>query len=76
MKVDYSKKGLRVMTAKEIIKIIKKDGWRRVRSKGHLQFEHPTKEGRVTISFHGKHDLRKKAVKSILEQAQINLEQL
>lgn len=64
------------MKAKDLIRIIKKDGWRRVKSKGHLQFEHPTKEGRVTISFHGNHDLVKKTVKSILKQAQINLEQL
>ncbi|TXJ58492.1 addiction module toxin, HicA family [Brachyspira aalborgi] len=65
------------MTAKEIIKIIEKDGWYRVRSKsGHLQFKHPVKKGKVTVPFHGNHDLRKKVVKSILKQAQINLGQL
>lgn len=62
------------MTAEEIIKIIEKDGWYRVRSKnGHLQFKHPVKKGKVTVPFHGNHDLRKKVVKSILKQAQINL---
>lgn len=64
------------MTAKKLIKILKKDGWRRVKSKGHLQFKHPVKKGRVTISFHGNHDLNKDEIKSILKQAQINLEQL
>lgn len=65
------------MKAKDLIKILKKDGWRRVRSKsGHLQFKHPVKKGKVTVPFHGNHDLRKKVVKSILKQAQINLEQL
>ena len=79
MKKKYQKKGLQVMTAKEIIKIIEKDGWRRVKSRsgsGHLQFKHPVKKGKVTVSFHGNHDLRKKVVKSILKQAQINLKQL
>ena len=67
------------MTAKEIIKIIEKDGWRRIKLKsgsGHLQFEHPIKKGRVTVPFHGNDDLVKKTIKSILKQAQINLEQL
>ena len=65
------------MKAEEIIKIIEKDGWYRVRSKSeHLQFKHPVKKGKVTVSFHGNHDLRKKVVESILKQAQINLEQL
>lgn len=76
MKADYSKK-LFCMKAEEIIKIIEKDGWYRVRSKsGHLQFKHPVKKGKVRVPFHGNHDLRKKVVKSILKQAQINLEQL
>ena len=73
MKADNSKK-LFCMKAEEIIKIIEKDGWYRVRSKsGHLQFKHPVKKGKVTVPFHGNHDLRKKVVKSILKQAQINL---
>lgn len=38
------------MKAKDLIKILKKDGWRRVRSKsGHLQFKHPVKKGKVTV---------------------------
>lgn len=73
MKADYSKK-LFCMKAEKIIKIIEKDGWYRVRSKsGHLQFKHPVKKGKVTVPFHGNHDLRKKVVKSILKQAQVNL---
>lgn len=65
------------MTAKEIIKIIEKDGWYMVKSKSwHLQFKHPEKKGKVTVPFHGNYDLAKKTIKSILKQAQINLEQL
>ena len=38
------------MKAEEIIKIIEKDGWYRVRSKSeHLQFKHPVKKGKVTV---------------------------
>ena len=61
------------MKAKDLIKILEKDGWCRVKSKGHLQFKHPVKKGRVTIPFHGNHDLAKKTIKSILKQAQIDL---
>ena len=43
---------------------------------GHLQFKHPVKKGKVTVPFHSKDDLNKEAIKSILKQAQINLEQL
>lgn len=76
MKADYSKI-IFCMKTEDIIKIIEKDGWYRVKSKsGHLQFKHPIKKGRVTVQFHGNHDLAKKTIKSILKQAQINLEQL
>ena len=66
------------MTAKEIIKIIEKNGWRRIKLKsgsGHLQFKHPEKKGKVTVPFHGKDDLNKDAIKSIYKQAQIDLNQ-
>lgn len=61
------------MTAKDLIKIIKKDGWYKVKSKGHLQFKHPVKNGRVTIPSHGNHDLNKDTIKSILKQAKISI---
>ncbi len=61
------------MKAKDLIKILKKDGWRRVKSKGHLQFKHPVKKGRVTISFHGNHDLNKDEIKSISKQSGLDL---
>ena len=42
------------MTAKQAEKMIKADGWYEVRSSGssHRQYKHPTKKGKVTISFH------------------------
>ncbi|MCY8064354.1 type II toxin-antitoxin system HicA family toxin [Bacillus spizizenii] len=57
------------MSSREIIKLIKNDGWCEVRVKGsHHQFRHPHKKGLVTIP-HPKKDLPKRTVKSILEQA-------
>lgn len=57
------------MTAKEIIKILKSDGWIEKSQKGsHLQLVHPIKPGKVTIPIHQK-DLNIKTYKSILKQA-------
>lgn len=60
-------------TFKEIIKIIKKDGWYQVAQNGsHRQFKHPTKPGRVTIAPHKLSDtISPKTEKSILNQAGI-----
>ncbi|QIB26280.1 type II toxin-antitoxin system HicA family toxin [Caloranaerobacter azorensis] len=58
-------------SSKEIIKILKKNGWYLKRTKGdHHQFKHPTKKGNVTVP-HPKKDLPIKTVKSILKQAGI-----
>ncbi|AOL27386.1 Type II toxin-antitoxin system HicA family toxin [Bacillus subtilis] len=57
------------MSSREIIKLIKNDGWYEVRVKGsHHLFRHPHKKGLVTIP-HPKKDLPKRTVKSIHEQA-------
>ncbi len=57
------------MTSKELVKLIKKDGWYQVSQKGsHAQFKHPTKKGRVTIPIHSG-DVAKGTEKSILKQA-------
>lgn len=57
------------MNSREVIKIIKKDGWILKKIRGsHQQFTHPTKTGKVTIP-HPKKDLKKKTVESIFKQA-------
>lgn len=57
------------MRAKEIEKILLKDGWYFVKQVGsHRQYKHPTKPGKVTIPYH-KGDLNKKTANSILNQA-------
>ena len=46
------------MTAREILKILHKDGWYDVDQEGsHLQLKHPTKPGKVTLPMHGKKDI-------------------
>lgn len=57
------------MRAKEVEKMILKDGWYFVRQSGsHRHYKHPTKPGKVTIPFHTG-DLDKRTAKSILNQA-------
>ena len=58
------------MKAREIIRIIEKDGWYFHSQKGsHAQYKHPVKRGRVTVPMHGSQDLSKSDVHSILKQA-------
>ncbi len=59
------------MTAKEILKMLYKDGWQAVpnRTKGsHLQLKHPTKPGKVTVPIHSG-DIPPGTLNSILKQA-------
>jgi predicted RNA binding protein YcfA (HicA-like mRNA interferase family) len=38
------------MSSREVIALLKTDGWQHVRTKGdHYQFAHPTKPGIVTV---------------------------
>jgi predicted RNA binding protein YcfA (HicA-like mRNA interferase family) len=60
------------LTAKEIVRLLEKDGWREVRQKGsHKIFQHATKIGNVTVPMHGG-TLKTKTAQSIFKQAQIN----
>ncbi|MBN1429714.1 MAG: type II toxin-antitoxin system HicA family toxin [Anaerolineae bacterium] len=55
------------MTVREILKLLKEDGWYLVATKGsHRQFKHPSKLGRVTVSGHPSDDIHPKTLKSIL----------
>ena len=60
------------MKVRDIIKMIKVDGWYLVVTKGsHRQYKHPTKLGRVTIAGHPGDDLAPGTVNSILKQTQL-----
>ncbi len=57
------------MTAKEIIKRLRQDGWIECDTRGsHIQFKHPVKKGKVTVPSHSG-DLPKGTLNSILKQA-------
>lgn len=57
------------ISSREIIKIIKKDGWNLHRTVGsHHHFKHPTKKGIVTVP-HPRKDLKIGTTNSILKQA-------
>jgi predicted RNA binding protein YcfA (HicA-like mRNA interferase family) len=58
------------MKIRDIIKLIERDGWYRVDTKGsHRQFKHPVKPGRVTIAGHSGDDLAPGTLNSVLKQA-------
>jgi predicted RNA binding protein YcfA (HicA-like mRNA interferase family) len=61
------------MKARDIIKMIEKDGWYLVRQKGsHKQFKHKTKQGLVTVAAHKMSDeIAPGTLNSIFKQAQL-----
>lgn len=59
------------MTVREVLKILHDDGWTEAenRTRGsHIQLQHPTKPGKVTVAFHGG-DIPKGTLNSIMRQA-------
>lgn len=62
------------MKVKDVIKLIEKDGWYLVRTKGsHRQFKHSIKSSLVTISGKLSDDLAIGTLHSIYKQAQLNV---
>ena len=61
------------MNSRQLIKALKKDGWKEVRVTGsHHHFQHPTKSGTVTVP-HPKKDLPLGTLKSIEKQCGLKL---
>ena len=62
------------MNAREVLRMLKADGWMEVRSKGsHLQLKHPTKPNLVTLPMHGGKDVKPGTLASIERQAGLKL---
>ena len=58
------------MKVREFVKIIEKDGWYLVRTRGsHRQFHHPSKPGTVTVAGKPGVDIPPGTLNSILKQA-------
>lgn len=61
-----------LMKIREIIKLIRNDGWYEVGHVGsHRQYKHPIKKGRVTIAGHPGEEIAHGTLKSILKQAML-----
>lgn len=62
------------MKFKEVIRIIKNDGWYFVRQVGsHQQYHHKFKKGTVTVAGKSNDEVHPKTLKSIFKQAQLNI---
>lgn len=62
------------MNARDILRLLKADGWTELRWKGsHLQLGHPTKTGVVTLPMHGSKDVKPGTLASIERQARLRL---
>ena len=60
------------MKFRELLRVIKEDGWYFVRQVGsHKQYHHSTKKGTVTLAGKANDDIHPKTLRSILKQAQI-----
>jgi predicted RNA binding protein YcfA (HicA-like mRNA interferase family) len=58
------------MKVRDVLRMLRDDGWVGVATKGsHLQLEHPSKPGPVTVAGHPGDDLAPGTLKSILVQA-------
>jgi predicted RNA binding protein YcfA (HicA-like mRNA interferase family) len=58
------------MKVREVIKLIERDGWYHVATRGsHRQFKHRRKPGRVTVAGKPGDDVKPGTLNSILRQA-------
>lgn len=59
-------------TVKDAIRLIERDGWRKVRTRGsHRQYRHAAKRGIVTVAGKPSHDLPRGTWNNIMKQAGI-----
>ncbi len=62
------------MKVSEVIKLLQKDGWYLVKSRGgHRQFKHPFKKGRVTVPGALSDDMPIGTLLSVSKQAEMRL---
>lgn len=65
------------ITAAELLRALKRDGWHQVRQSGsHVTLVHPVKQGHVTVPKHVSVTLKLKTLSSILEQAGLTIDEL
>ena len=60
------------MKVREVIKLIEKDGWYLIRTRGsHRQYKHTFKKGLVTIAGKLNEELARGTLNSVLKQARL-----
>jgi predicted RNA binding protein YcfA (HicA-like mRNA interferase family) len=60
------------ITGDQALRALRRDGWEIVDREGsHVQLEHPTKPGKVTVVLHGGTILKPKTLISIIRQAHL-----
>ncbi|GAC1343061.1 MAG: type II toxin-antitoxin system HicA family toxin [Ktedonobacteraceae bacterium] len=65
------------ITAAELLRALRRDGWQQVRQSGsHVTLMHPAKLRHVTVPKHASVTLKPKTLISILEQAELTVDDL
>ncbi len=65
------------ITPAELLRALRRDGWEPKRQAGsHVQLQHATKPGRVTVAVHSNRVIDPKTLASALRQAGLTIEQL
>lgn len=65
------------ITAIELLRALKRDGWQPARQSGsHMTMKHPIKKGCVIVAIHATVTLKPKTLTAILKQAGLTLEDL
>ena len=65
------------ITAFQLLRALKRDGWQQVRQSGsHVTLKHPAKSGSVTVPKHASIVIKPKTLEAILEQAGLTSDEL
>ena len=60
------------MKSSELLRIMKKEGWYKVRQKGsHIIMKHPAKPNTIPVPFHASKEMKKGTLKAIFKLAGI-----
>ena len=65
------------VTASQLLRALQREGWEVKRQEGsHMQLKHPHRKGRITVAYHAGATIKLKVLLSVLEQAQLTVEDL
>jgi predicted RNA binding protein YcfA (HicA-like mRNA interferase family) len=65
------------ITGRELLRALERGGWERVRQRGsHVRLAHPERSMRVTVSMHGNQIVKTATLRSVLDQADLTVEEL